>query len=91
MVCVAMWCGGFRPTRRGYPIVARQFNPHLRRGGRILKLPPRSAASWRPLRSWKAPPTRSLESLRYVVHAFQRASSGGFPAARWWYFPDAAL
>src|SRR5437588_8903404 len=57
--------------------------------GRIMKLPPRSAASGRPLRSWKAPPTRSLERPRYVAHAFQRAGSGGFPAARWWHFRDA--
>src|SRR5947207_3026550 len=35
--------------------------------GRILKPPPRSAASERPLRSWKAPPTRSLERLRCVA------------------------
>src|SRR5205807_8187456 len=27
--------------------------------------------------------------LRYVAHAFQRAGSGGFPAARRWYFQDA--
>src|SRR5438876_4043621 len=51
--------------------------------GRILILPPRSDASGRPLRSWKAPRTRSLERLRYVAHAFQRAGSGGFPAASW--------
>src|SRR5438094_6875572 len=57
--------------------------------GHILKLPPRFAASGRPLRSWKAPLTRSLERLRYVAHAFQRAGSGGFPAARWWYCHDA--
>src|SRR5947208_4324581 len=56
--------------------------------GRILKSPPRSAASGRLSRSWKAPPTRSLSRLRYVAHAFQRAGSGGFPAARWWYFQD---
>src|SRR5213592_4869562 len=57
--------------------------------GHILKLPPRFAASGRPLWSWKAPSTRSLERLRYVAHAFQRAGSGGFPAARWWFFQDA--
>src|SRR5439155_21416586 len=57
--------------------------------GRILKPPPSCAAKGHPLRSWKAPPTRSLERLRYVAHAFQRAGSGGFPAARWWYFQDA--
>src|SRR6266571_4873330 len=59
------------------------------RPGRILEAPPRSAASGRPLRSWKAPPTRSLERLRSVAHAFQRAGSGGFLAARWWYVQDA--
>src|SRR5438874_1751268 len=59
--------------------------------GRILLLPPRSAASRRPTRSWKAPRTRSLERLRYVAHAFQRAGSGGFPAARWWYYQDAPV
>ena len=37
----------------------------------------------------KALNTYSLERLRYVAHAFQRAGSGGFPAARWWYFQDA--
>src|SRR5438034_8087895 len=58
-------------------------------GGRIVRVPPISAAGVRPSRSWKAPPTRSLERLRYVAHAFQRAGSGGFPAARWWYFQDA--
>jgi len=48
--------------------------------GRILKLPPRSAASGRRFRSWKAPPTRSLERLlRYVARPFHRAGSGGFP------------
>src|SRR5438874_3642620 len=52
-------------------------------------LPPRSDASGRPLRSWKAPRTRSLERLRYVAHAFLRAGSGGFPAARGWYYQDA--
>src|SRR5947207_8197167 len=51
--------------------------------GRLI-LPPRSDASGRPLRSWKTPRTRSMERLRYVAHAFQRAGSGGFPAARWW-------
>src|SRR5438876_10109272 len=56
---------------------------------RILILPPSSDASGRPLRSWKAPRTRSLERLRYVAHAFQRADSGGFPAASWWYCQDA--
>src|SRR5205814_5452318 len=56
---------------------------------RILKVPPSSAASGRPSRSWKAPPARSLERLRYVAHAFQRAGSGGFPAARRWYFQAA--
>src|SRR5947208_12662122 len=59
--------------------------------GRILKVPPRSAASGRPSRSWKAPSTYSLERLRYVAHAFQRAGSGGFPAARWRYCQDAPL
>src|SRR5438874_7103935 len=53
--------------------------------GRILRVPPRSAASGRPLRSWEAPSTRSLERLRYGVRAFRRAGPGGFPAARWRY------
>ena len=55
----------------------------------FLKPPPSSAATGRPVRSWKAPATRSLERLRYVAHAFQRVGSGGFPASRWWYFQDA--
>ena len=53
--------------------------------GCIVRVPTCSAASGRPLRTWNAPPTRSLERLRYVAHAFQRAGSGGFPAARWRY------
>src|SRR5262245_16317996 len=32
--------------------------------------------------SWKTPRIRSLERLRSVAHAFQRAGSGGFPGAR---------
>src|SRR5205823_7736626 len=70
----------------------RQVKPALRdEAGRILKAAPGSAASGRPSRSWKAPPTRSLERLRYVAHAFQRAGSGGLPAARWRYFQDAPI
>src|SRR5947207_11771201 len=58
---------------------------------RILTVPPRSAASGRPLQSWKAPLTRSLERLRYVAHDLQRARSDGFPAARLRYCRDATV
>ena len=46
--------------------------PPSTRGTRLscLKVPPRSVASGRPLRSWKAPPTRSLECLLSVAQIF---------------------
>src|SRR5205814_3458886 len=61
------------------------------RAGRILTALPTSAASGRLLWSWKAPSTRSLERQRYVAHAFQRAGSGGFPAARRRYSQDSPV
>ena len=44
---------------------------HFGRGGRILKTPPSRGANGRPLRSGKAPPTRSLE---YVFSVAQIAN-----------------
>jgi len=51
-------------------------------GGRIVRAPPSSATTGRPSRSWKAPPTRSLERP-YVFSVFAsfslspRGTSGG--------------
>src|SRR5437773_6158987 len=45
----------------------------------FLKLPPRSAASGPPLRSWKAPPTRSLEYLFSVGERSRLGCTGRRP------------
>src|SRR5439155_6188722 len=52
---------------------------------------PRSCLAGRGRSSANTLNTYSLERLRYVANAFQRAGSGGFPAARWWYFSRYAV
>src|SRR2546429_4729107 len=67
--------------------------PPSTRGTRLscLKVPPSGG--------WKAPRTRTLESVRYVAQPFQAAGWRSFPAPQrapacggpWWYFQDAPL
>src|SRR5438876_5973611 len=72
----------FRGQTRGGAHECQMLIRALSCAGRILK-PPKVRCKRAPVvRSWKAPPTRSLERLRYVAHAFQRAGATRGPV-RW--------